>query len=482
MPPGMRAREGERVLHHNLVLEREYGFMRLTWSRYIISLAGNIPNSNFLLILSLYFLLNCLSYCFSPPQSFLESDTMDYLLAADSFVKTGSFSSEHRLPIYPFFLAAVLIVTTQVGAATVALHALLLLATSIVAARIATMLNPRAGLPTLILVCFNATALFYVQQILPDTLFTFFLMLHIYFLLQAMKASSTRAAVISGMFAGILALIRGNGQYILWLMPLAMSMCLLIRHRGLHLPRVVKLASLLLISAILITSPWLLFNWRNGNGISFVTSAYRNLTVHDNIISAVALGKGIQKAEAREIVYDLVRRQLGIEEASWEGFTVEDIHLVVASRAFDILLEDSLGDLSRAVIKAVIKFFLVNDGQTWAAFWQLSADERLDPDAWQRYSLSATLKTDVPDPVTTYASHALTIAFVLFVRIMDILGIIFLVRQKRYDLLVIFGAYITLFALSAAFIGYSRYRLPVDPLLMILASWGLVYRFSWTKG
>jgi hypothetical protein len=431
--------------------------------------------------LSFFLLLNAAFYYFSPPDSFLESDSLEYLQPAHDLIATGSFSSEHRLPLYSFVLAGVLVITDYVGAVVVGLQAVILFATGLVAMRIAQMFAPQVSLLTLILVCFNPSALFYVQQILPDTIFTFFLILHLYFLLKASQYGSIRASVISGVAAGISALIRGNGESVLWLMPFAMSFGYLILRKQLYSVAALKLAGLSILSALLVTSPWLLYNWRNGHGIAFMTNTYKNFAMHENVIIAVALERGLQRSESQQIVYELVRRSEGIDEAQWETFTTAQKRQLVASHTFDILSQRNLPDLTLAVMKAVLKFFFVNDGQTWAAFWQLPVEERLKPDVGLRYSLSAAINDKVPVSVPTYAWHAFTIAFVLLIRMMDVLGVVYLVRKKAWYILSIFGSYVLLFVLVTAFMSYSRYRVPVDPILIIVGVLGLVPAMFWLK-
>src|SRR5439155_26149797 len=148
------------------------------------------------------------------------------------------------------------------------------------------------------------------------------------------------------------------------------------------------------------------------------------------------------------------------------SFTAAQRYRFVSSNSFYILLRSNGFDLTRAISKAVVRFFLLNDGQTWAAFWQLSAERRSEPEIVSRYSLSAVLEGKRPVSDITYASHAGTLAVVLLARCFGAVGVIFLARKNLWYLLEIFGAYVTLFVLSAGFIGYSRYRVPIDPLLM----------------
>jgi len=235
---------------------------------------------------------------------------------------------------------------------------------------------------------------------------------------------------------------------------------------------VCKLAVTPVLAALLLCSPWLIYNWKKGDGLSFISSAYADYSVHDNVVAAVALQGHVPITKAREVVYDMVRQREKIGKIQWEGFTAAQRYRLVSSHAVEILLKSNVLDLSRAIGRAVVRFFLVNDGQTWATFWQLSADRRSEAEIVARYSLSAVVEGKRPVSATTYASHGGTLAVVLLMRIFGVVGAIYLARKHLWYLVAIFGAYVTLFTLSAGFIGYSRYRVPIDPLLMLVAAVG----------
>jgi len=425
-----------------------------------------------LVVFLLFIFLHIAVYSLSPANGFLEPDTTSYLAPANALIQTGSFSSETRLPGYPFMLAGIAVVTKRFALAVVMAQALLLFMTALVASRLSENILSRTGLITLVFVCFNPAASFYAQQILPDTLFAFFLILHIYFLVQASHSGSLTTAIGAGMAAGATALIRGNGQYVIWLMPLALSAAYALLHERPQKPFICKLGVTPVLAALVVCSPWLIYNWQKGEGVSFISRDYAHYSMHDNVVAAIALERNVPFTNAREAVYDMVRQKENIQKIQWESFTAAQKYRFVSSNSFYILLSSNVFDFSRAISKAIIKFFLVNDGQTWAAFWQLSADRRSEPEIVSRYSLSAVLEGKLPVSATTYASHAGTLGVVLLMRILGVLGAIYFARKKLWYLLAIFGAYVTLFTLSAGFIGYSRYRVPVDPLLMILAAVG----------
>jgi hypothetical protein len=428
---------------------------------------------NTLVLLLLFLALQAAIYGLSPADSFVEADSMGYLAPARGLLATGAFTSETRLPGYPITLAGILFITKHLWP-VVALQAMLLFITGLLARQIAVSVRSQTGLLTLLFVCFNPAALFYVQEILPDTLFTLLLTLNVYCVLRACQSGSVRAALSAGIAAGAAALIRGNGEFVIWLMPVAMVVGYILLHRGSHKSPAFGIAAMSVLAAYLVCTPWLIHNWRHGDGLSFVPKAYKDYAIHDNVVKAVALERRAPVTEARAIVYDFVRHEENIPIQKWAGFAPEARYRVVASHASEVLRQASLSDLGRAAATAVASFFFVNDGQTWATFWQLSADQRSDPEVTSRYSLATILKARGPISLTTVASHAVTIVIVLCVRVLGIVGLIHLAREKLWYLLAVFGGYVAIFTISAGFIAYSRYRVPIDPILMLVSAIGFV--------
>jgi hypothetical protein len=432
-------------------------------------------------VLLLFAILQAAAYTLSPADSFLESDTADYLTAARALVATGSFTSEFRLPGYPVFIGAALLTTRGLGFA-IALQALLLLMTAGIYWAIGERIVPRSGLPTLILVCFNPAAAFYVQQILPETLFTFFLALNVYFVLQTCRTGSTAAALSAGLAAGGTAMIRGNGQFVIWITPIAMFAGYAVLHRNALGRPAFKMVAWSVMAAYLVCAPWLVHNWTIGEGISFVPRAYSDLAIHDNVVRAVALERRVPVSEARLIVDDVVRQKGNVSPSLWEGFTQAEKYRLVASHAGDILWQSGVADLGRAMTACVARFFFVNEGQTWATFWQLPGTERLDPEVTSRYSLTRTLRRSPGTTLTTYVCHAVTLVMLVGVRLLAIVGLVYLVRQRLWYVLMVFASYVAAFTISAGFIAYSRYRVPVDPMLMLIAAIGVVTgRRVWSR-
>jgi hypothetical protein len=62
--------------------------------------------------------------------------------------------------------------------------------------------------------------------------------------------------------------------------------------------------------------------------------------------------------------------------------------------------------------------------------------------------------------------------WLIVLRIFDLIGFINLIRNREYSVLFILTGIIVYFVLIALFVGNSRYRLPIEPALIILSVYG----------
>jgi 4-amino-4-deoxy-L-arabinose transferase-like glycosyltransferase len=422
---------------------------------------------------------------FTPSDSFMMVDSFEYLEAAKRLVNEGVYSSKIRLPGYPVLLSGLMLLTDNLRLATVLFQVILAFVAGLLAAKLAEGIRSNTGILTLLLACFNPVTIFYVQAMLSDMLFAFLFMVHLYFLVKVIKIQSDWAALITGVTAGLAAVVRLNGQFLI----LTMLLIILLSHRFheqcKHLTKTPRIIVIALLGSLVVVSPWLHSNWKEGNGISFSSLAYRNMVIHENVISAVAHSKGVSRARSRELVYNSVIGHAKIPSENWNTVGLLDRQLLVARYAFVIMEEICGFHIVRGIMRALTIFFLVSDGRGWSLAFQQDVKERLKFDDYQKkpsqYSLTAVWRGDPLVSKKTFFIHVLTIGFTVIIRLFNLFGISYLVRNKKWSILLIFALYSMIFVGTGGFLGYSRFRLPLEPLLVILASLGALEARLWAK-
>ena len=429
--------------------------------------------------------LNIIVFGLTQADSFVMVDTYEYLEAAKHLINEGVYRSDIRFPGYPVLLSGLMLLTDNLHLATVLFQVILAFVAGLLAAKLAEGIRSNTGILTLLLACFNPVTIFYVQAMLSDMLFAFLFMVHLYFLVKVIKIQSDWAALTTGVTAGLAAVVRLNGQFLI----LTMLLIILLSHRFheqcKHLTKTPRIIVIALLGSLVVVSPWLHSNWKEGNGISFSSLAYRNMVIHENVISAVAHSKGVSRARSRELVYDSVIVHAKIPSENWNTVDLLDRQLLVAKYAFVIMEEICGFHIVRGMMRALTTFFLVSDGRGWSLAFQQDIKERLKFDDYQKkpsqYSLTAVWRGDPLVSKKTFFIHVLTIGFTVIIRLFNLFGISYLVRNKKWSILLIFALYSMIFAGTGGFLGYSRFRLPLEPLLIMLASLGALEASQWIK-
>jgi hypothetical protein len=127
------------------------------------------------------------------------------------------------------------------------------------------------------------------------------------------------------------------------------------------------------------------------------------------------------------------------------------------------------------MIKTLTTFFVSSSGRSWAQMFQLDVDQRLEVNLGEnlsKYSLTAVVRGEPSVSKITIFWHVFSIGIVILVRIFNLIGLFYIVRKKQWYLIIPLLVYTSIFAGTSGFIGYSRFRLPLSPLLATLASLG----------
>jgi hypothetical protein len=227
--------------------------------------------------------------------------------------------------------------------------------------------------------------------------------------------------------------------------------------------------------AVATIAPWLYFNANERNEYSLVTEDYRNYAIHDNIIAAVSMGKGISKDQAITAVYSTCMKLENITTEEWSLFDNQDKRRIVANNISHIMQNLSIREISSAVGISLVKFFLISEGRGWSTLVQLeNRDFQITQTAGDhRFSLSAVMQRDPSVSVATTLSHLIPMMYYAVIYVLFLAGFIYLVRMKSWDVIIAVSICIALFAGTAGFIGQARYRLPVEPLIIVFASIGM---------
>jgi len=427
---------------------------------------------NILIAFFLFAVLNLILYAFSPADSFIASDTPGYISFASQLVNEGTYDPEWRyLPGYLMFLASFLLFMDNIGGPVVFIQVLLLFVSGLIAMKITENFLPRYGFLVFLLVIFNPNALYYAQVIVPDNLFSFFLVISLLFLIKAYRENSLKDAVFSGICAGLMTLIRPNGLYLMWTVPVFIITGSILVSRQLIYRKLALLCIASLGTAFLVLSPLLYHNWVKTGRLQIINEDYRNHVIYGNLAHSKMMVSGIPQTEAEKAIEREVRNLAGITDSEWSNYTYAKRYSTTAAYVTDILLDYSPLEFAFGMTKALGIFFFSGSASAWLQFFHVDALKigKLIYPSSTPISISQVLFNNG----VSFGIYGIALGFVLVVRALGILGCVAAFKQRKWEFIIIPGGYIVFFTFICGFAGYSRYRVPIEPLLAMFAVWGV---------
>lgn len=416
--------------------------------------------------------VNLLFYNLSSHNASLVTDSPSYLKPARLLVQEGVYHSIIRLPVYPIFLALFYVFTEQPQQYVVLAQVVMTFCIALVAYRISKYLFPQFGVLVLILTAFNSNALLHAHKILPDTLFSLLFVLFLLFLIRSYHYRSFINPVLCGLAAGLMALTRGNGAYIIVLMPVFMILGRRISPDCLTM-KCFKMSFVSVLTAVLVITPWLCYNWSTRGILKINSHEYVNFAIHDNLVRIEYLSSGLSKREAADVIRHAALQKAGIDPAQWQDKTIFESFQLVKTYAGGILLDYPPKVLFYAGVRSLGYFFLDPGYKNFAGHLDVETlhlgKDKLGSDVSIRVFFSQLFFS--PEPATKV--YALFVVILLFLRLLAFFGLVASIADRNWELVIICGGFILYFALISGLIGYARYRLPADPLLVIPAVYGL---------
>lgn len=455
--------------------------------------SGKSPLAHFLLIglaaLSVRFLL----LAALGPQSL--PDTAQYLEVSRNLAETGTFTAldpatgklapfAMRVPLFHVFAAAIIkVFGPDMSWQFTFFNILLSSATALLtAAFFYSLAGPLAGLLAGYLMALNPNSAYYSLEMLPDALFSFFVLLALIIGAAALRKGSLKWFLGWGAAIGLTTLVKPVFKYY-WAIPLLIFIC----ERSLR-ERALKKAAVFVLGFALVVCPWLARNYAQLDFAGF------ELTFGLNTIwSTTDLVRPSTPEQAKEDpVLASVRNIVAASGEPMLAMTNVKTRLNmndVEANSYFLKLgkETALGNpvkFGYRYVKNAVNFIvsgssavelsykLLPGGKDYKSLITASIERNKtlpDGKKFGRIIAEAVSEGTWPALVINVAARAAC----LMIFLVSAAGLVFFFRTDRPAALLL-GATIAYFVLISAFTsGYDRYRLPVDPLLAGFFALGL---------
>ena len=313
---------------------------------YIILLAG--------LLIRLFLFFNFLD----TPDFFYDDDSFGYIQLAENLRINRIFSwdeegpflpNSFRTPGYPFFLLLHKAVFSNYSFALITQFVLV-----VASAYILFLLAERLGKPKLgelgaAIFLFMPFSIMVSLQFLTQPLFTFVLMLAVWFWVLFLETNHRKHFLSASILLSILALIRPIAVFIY--IPFIISFLFSNRKRFFYY------SAILIITFFSVLSPWMLRNYRLFNEFSLSSIAPYQLYFYD-APAVYSFNRGISYAEAREFLEASMNEST--QASSFDEYFTYKHSSLLDKKAKEIIFESPAGFLA---VRSILGFkFFVRDG------------------------------------------------------------------------------------------------------------------------
>ena len=452
-------------------------------------------NSSNRILLIIFIIVNIVLYVFSYNNAtFIEAaDASQYYGPALSFVEHGRFSSSDGVPatfgtpLYSIFLAIPISIfgLEESSLAVVFLQSMLLYLTGFFSREILLQFSSRFGLLLHALVIFNPNSLITAHLAQSETLFTFIFVWSILTAIKIINHPSLKNIIILGFLTGLAVLTRPVAFYLMVVWPAFILIALIVNNRS-NIGNYVSLytgnliAKLLIITLVggLVIAPWYVRNYVKFGEVFLTSNAGAYLQAQYTQLKNKGSGWSMSDAdkEHRKIFSAYLSKEnktdfclendrdwscnADLSRASLNAIIGEPIPSHIKA------LSDSWLTLFFSGGASNIRNYLGFNGKSVIVSYQNNAFNGLN-------SVFNLLKNMNLEYLIIFI---ITTSFSVFARIAGLAGVFYILKNKHYrsygmiliEVLILFvGAYL--------YLGQSRFRVPLEPILMLFVVIGVLY-------
>lgn len=381
-------------------------------------------------------------------------------------VDDKSFPESFRTPGYPLFIAGVLLIFNNNN--LISFIQIILAALSVVwLYKIARLFfDKKIAIGASLLLLLEPSAIYYANLVLSDSLFVFLLLLLIWFFVRSPKSASQELwfKFLAGLILGLATLVRPIGQYLFFILLLYFIVYYFKKFNKQKFIAII----LFILGVALVVSPWMIRNkklfdtWEISSASGLVLYNY-TLPMH--------------YAQANDMTLDEAR-QIFDKQSNKTGNQGYDMSLFLTSELKNKslkYLQDNFGSyLKFHLIKTIPIFF--TDGLR-DILYQIKANTSGMPNIssyimhGQFGELASNLLKSKLN-ISLFFGGVLAWTIINLAALWGFIRLLFNSPKKRFYFIILSAILILYFSLVTGPIANSRYRLPFEPFVFILASYG----------
>jgi len=410
-------------------------------------------------------------------------DAQSWIGPAKGLVKHGGFVDPddpanpdlRRGPLYPLLVAGSMLAGGERYARVlVPIQVLILFVTAMIAGRFTEDLLPGYGVAALALVAFNPNALGTAHLVQSETLFAFLVTLLAWATLTYCRTPGVRAATLAGAALGLACLTRPEGQFLVILLPIAFLILPSLPGQTLDWRRRAIAAVASGVIALVAVSPWLMRNHSIGHGARL--SSYESISyfMWGSVAQLEMIGSEISEREAE---HRIARRRVSFIEsqgARWETLPQPERYRRLFFEAVRQLTMVESATLARTVGLATAQFYGAGGAGNFHNLLGMQSSNPYQTSVSGGYSSywEAWLAAILGGNIRAVAITVVAVGLVVVLRLLGLAGLFTLTRRQEWRVGLVIVSAVAYFAFVYPFYGNSRFRIGIEPLLILLALYG----------
>jgi len=381
----------------------------------------------------------------------------------------------YRPPLYPMYEAFMLFIGNNNIISIVIGQIVLLWLTGVITYRMVENILPGKGIVGLVLVIFNPNALGTAHLIQSDILYMFMVTTTLYCLFLYRSKGSFKLSILIGFLFGLTCLVRTSGQYLILLLPIIYIIVGLLQKS--KQPLVTHLYNGLIstIIAIAVIFPWVQHNASAGWGYNLTTPEIKVVYFRDNVIYLESIQSNTSLGDASKKIKGDEQSYISSYAEKWLHMSKHDKLSSIATYYKKQLFTYDYNTVTKGFIDSWIGLFGAGGAANLHNLLALDGSRSIQTMSSSEKHMSRTdavFDTLLKSNLVVISISLLSFIYVIVLRILGLIGLVRMIRCREYGVLFILSGVITYFMLIALFVGNSRYRLPIEPALIIMAVYG----------
>jgi|GEM_PF-2905720 len=437
-----------------------------------------------LFVLAVAVRLSLFMYVCADPRGIQQPDSRAYLDSARGYLKHGVLAHQdsperpdaYRMPLYPFFLASVLYFAAGDVRGVVLFQIFLDGILVVIVFLLAELTWKGSGFLAGLLAAFNLGLITYSHFILTETLFVVIFAVLLLILVVSTARASRMKSIALGSLLGIVSLIRPVAIYLPILLYPFLFIALLVKQR---IPpgRAAMHMVLMTASFALVLFPWMIRNHKAYGNWRLTAQTGEHLVQY--LVPFVwQYSRGVPFLEGRERINIELKTEAdkaGVDLSNGNPFEVSRFERKLAEK-----------HLASEPLSAVIKAWFYGMTKNLFAPAMVDFSNLL---LINRSRFFATPGATLPERAKNFIRSTGGLGLLLVVsmiviavfRILQLGGLYLMVKSGRRWEACLFSLIIAYFLLASGPVGYAKYRLPLEPILAVLAAISMAWIYEKTK-